>query len=61
MFIDTLVPRLPEALSPNTITHVGHLLNLSAAMLLLVVRPRGGGGVGSATIITQYITLKMLY
>jgi len=42
MFINPLVRHLPAALSPNTITHIGHLLNLSAATMLLVVRPRGG-------------------
>lgn len=40
--IDPLLPFIPAKVSPNAITHVGHLLNLFGTALLLWLRPESG-------------------
>lgn len=40
--VNPLLPLLPEKLSPNTITHIGHLVNLLGTALLLFLRPERG-------------------
>jgi len=40
--IDPLLPFIPAKVSPNAITHVGHLLNLFGTALLLWLRPEKG-------------------
>lgn len=40
--IEPAIAKLPCTLSPNAITHVGHLLNLSALLLLLSTWPKRG-------------------
>ena len=40
--IDPLLPFIPAKISPNAITHVGHLLNLFGTALLLYLRPEKG-------------------
>lgn len=39
---DPILRHLPRTLSPNTITHVGHLLNLCGTVLLLTLWPARG-------------------
>lgn len=40
--IDPLLPFIPAKISPNSITHVGHLVNLFGLALLLALRPEKG-------------------
>jgi phosphatidylglycerophosphate synthase len=40
--VDPLLPLLPAKLSPNAITHIGHLLNLFGMVTLLLLRPERG-------------------
>lgn len=40
--VDPLLPFIPAKISPNAITHAGHLVNLMGAALLLWLRPEGG-------------------
>lgn len=42
LIVDPLVPLLPASLSPNTITHVGHVANLIGMVTLLALRPERG-------------------
>ncbi|MCC6558978.1 MAG: CDP-alcohol phosphatidyltransferase family protein [Polyangiaceae bacterium] len=51
--IDPFLPYLPRSLHPNTITHVGHLLNLAGVMLLVGLWPQGGWPYVAATILLQ--------
>jgi phosphatidylglycerophosphate synthase len=37
--VDPLLPYIPAKVSPNAITHVGHLLNLLGTAVLLVLQP----------------------
>src|SRR5262245_35111115 len=52
-FVDPILPHLPPALHPNTITHAGHALNLIGALLLLVVWPARGWPFARATLLLQ--------
>ena len=40
--VDPLLPLLPARLNPNTITHVGHLINLVGTVLLIALWPKRG-------------------
>lgn len=40
--VDPLLPFIPAKISPNSITHTGHLLNLIGVALLLLLRPERG-------------------
>jgi phosphatidylglycerophosphate synthase len=51
--VDPLVARLPARLSPNTITHVGHLINLAALLLLLSSRAQHGAPFFVAALLIQ--------
>lgn len=54
--VDPALKHLPATLSPNTITHVGHLLNLAGVVLLLVLRPhRGWAFVVAAALLLVYV------
>src|SRR5690348_1168365 len=55
-FVDPLLPYLPAKLNPNTITHVGHLLNLLGAVFLLVMWPKRGWPFVAAMITLQLYT-----
>lgn len=50
-FVDPTLPLIPRAVSPNAITHAGHLLNLAALVLLL----RGGSPLVSAVLLNAYL------
>ncbi|MEZ4301834.1 MAG: CDP-alcohol phosphatidyltransferase family protein [Polyangiaceae bacterium] len=40
--VDPLIRFLPDKLSPNAITHFGHLVNLTGTAILLALRPQKG-------------------
>ncbi|MFO0757463.1 MAG: CDP-alcohol phosphatidyltransferase family protein [Byssovorax sp.] len=40
--VEPLLPLLPRSLHPNTITHFGHLINLSGAVMLVALWPKQG-------------------
>lgn len=40
--VDPLLPFIPAKLSPNAITHIGHLLNLVGTAVLLYLQPKSG-------------------
>jgi phosphatidylglycerophosphate synthase len=40
--VGPLLPLLPEKLSPNAITHIGHVVNLFGTALLLFLHPESG-------------------
>lgn len=40
--VDPLLPLIPRALDPNTLTHLGHLCCLAAAALLCALEPQAG-------------------
>lgn len=42
--VEPLLPFIPKAISPNAITHGGHLINLAALVLLLVAAKAMAGG-----------------
>lgn len=42
LLVNPLVPLLPAKLSPNAITHIGHVVNLFGMVVLLVLRPERG-------------------
>ena len=51
--VDPILPHLPASLSPNAITHAGHLVNLAGTSLLLVMWPRGGWAFIAAALLLQ--------
>lgn len=51
--VDPLLPLLPASLNPNTITHVGHLLNLVGTATLVLVWPKGGWVFAAAMVLLQ--------
>jgi phosphatidylglycerophosphate synthase len=53
LLVGPLLPLLPERLNPNTITHVGHLLNLTAAVLLLALWPKQGWPFAASALLLQ--------
>jgi phosphatidylglycerophosphate synthase len=42
ILVDPLLPLIPRGVDPNLLTHLGHLSNLAAVVLLLARRPQGG-------------------
>lgn len=52
-FVDPLLPLLPASLHPNTITHAGHLANLTGAVLLVALRPARGWPFAAALALVQ--------
>src|SRR5260221_5390951 len=42
LFVTPLLPVLPPRLSPNAITHAGHLCNLAGTLVLLALWPERG-------------------
>jgi phosphatidylglycerophosphate synthase len=40
--VDPLLPLLPATLNPNTITHLGHVMNLGGTLLLIALWPERG-------------------
>jgi len=53
---DPFLPLLPRTLSPNAITHAGHLLNLCGVLLLLGLRPTHGWPFAVAALTLQLYT-----
>lgn len=51
--VDPILPHLPASLSPNTITHAGHLINLAGTTLLIAIWPKSGWAFVVATILLQ--------
>ena len=51
--VDPTLPYLPASLSPNTITHAGHLLALVSAPLLVGLYPRSGWLFVVSTVLLQ--------
>jgi phosphatidylglycerophosphate synthase len=54
--VDPLLPFLPAKLSPNAITHAGHLLNLVGTAILIAVWPKSGWPFVVATVLLQLYT-----
>jgi phosphatidylglycerophosphate synthase len=52
--VDPVLPRLPQKLSPNSITHGGHVLCL-LAMFVLYPAPRGWAFAASALLLHLYL------
>lgn len=42
--VEPLLPAIPARITPNSITHGGHLVNLAALLLLAALAPRNNGG-----------------
>ncbi len=42
LVVEPLLPLIPAKLSPNAITHIGHLLNLFGTVVLLYLHPKSG-------------------
>ncbi len=54
--VDPLVPLIPASVSPNAITHAGHLVNLLGVALLVTTWPaRGWPFVAAAALLQLYI------
>jgi phosphatidylglycerophosphate synthase len=51
--VDPVLPLLPARLNPNTITHVGHLINLGGTVLLLALWPKRGWPFITAMVLLQ--------
>src|SRR5262245_27441633 len=51
VMVNPLLPFIPAKLTPNAITHIGHLLALSAAVLILFLRPKSGWPFFAAAIL----------
>ena len=51
--VEPLVARLPATLSPNAITHLGHLLNFAALAILLVTGATSGAPLFAAALLVQ--------
>ena len=52
-FVDPVLPLLPARLNPNTITHVGHLINFGGTVLLLALWPKRGWPFLTAMVLLQ--------
>lgn len=50
-FVEPTLPWIPRSISPNTITHAGHLFALAALVVLL----RGGSPIASALLLNAYL------
>jgi phosphatidylglycerophosphate synthase len=51
--VEPFLPLLPKSLHPNTITHVGHLINLSGAVLLVALSAEHGWPFVLSTVMLQ--------
>lgn len=51
LFVDPTLPLIPRRVSPNAITHAGHLMNLAALVWLV----RGGSPLVSAVLLNAYL------
>src|SRR4051794_35498998 len=51
--VDPVLPLLPARLNPNTITHVGHFINLGGTVLLLALWPKRGWPFAAAMVLLQ--------
>ena len=51
--IEPVLPLIPTGVSPNAITHVGHLLNLLGTAILISAWPRGGWPFAAAAVLLQ--------
>jgi phosphatidylglycerophosphate synthase len=51
--VDPLLPFIPARVNPNTITHVGHLLNLAGTALLVGLWPDRGWPLVAAMVLLQ--------
>jgi phosphatidylglycerophosphate synthase len=58
LLVDPLLPLIPGGVDPNLLTHLGHLSNLAAVVLLLVRRPAEGWPLVAATaLMNVYVWL----
>lgn len=56
LLIDPALPLIPRSISPNAITHAGHLLNLAGVALLLALRPHQGVAfAAAAALLLAYV------
>jgi phosphatidylglycerophosphate synthase len=54
--VDPLLPLIPARVNPNTITHLGHLLNLTGTVLLIALWPdRGWAFIAAAVLLQLYM------
>jgi phosphatidylglycerophosphate synthase len=51
--VDPLLRFVPATLSPNTITHAGHIANLIGTAMLMTLWPRGGWAFIAAALLLQ--------
>jgi phosphatidylglycerophosphate synthase len=54
LLVDPVLPHLPGALHPNTITHAGHIGNLAGTAALLLLRPERGLPFALAALLVQF-------